>query len=153
MKNQGIILLLLAGIGAYFVFGNKPKAQTQSSLEPAPEPVIPIVLKQNANSTKPTSKTNLSNTNTPRPTVNNDLLLKKGSKGLEVKELQKLLGFKIPDPNFSYAPSVKLADGDFGPNTEKELYAQRGVKQITLNLFRTTVNTSWNPRYNVSNIF
>lgn len=35
------------------------------------------------------------------------MLLKKGSKGEEVKQLQKVLGL--------------TADGDFGPNTEKGL--------------------------------
>ncbi len=45
-------------------------------------------------------------------------LLKKGSKGLEVRTLQALLKIK--------------ADGDFGRNTENALFTQKGVKQIRL---------------------
>ena len=49
-------------------------------------------------------------------------LLKKGSKGLEVKALQTLLKIKV--------------DGDFGRNTENALFTQKGVKQIKLNEFK-----------------
>lgn len=49
-------------------------------------------------------------------------LLKKGSKGLEVKALQTLLKIK--------------ADGDFGRNTENALFTQKKVKQIKLNDFK-----------------
>ncbi|NHM07623.1 hypothetical protein G4D82_10350 [Flavobacterium sp. CYK-4] len=45
-------------------------------------------------------------------------LLRKGSKGIEVKALQALL--KV------------AADGDFGRNTENALFTQKGVKQIRL---------------------
>lgn len=45
-------------------------------------------------------------------------LLKKGSKGIEVRALQALLKVAI--------------DGDFGRNTENALFTQKGVKQIRL---------------------
>ena len=45
-------------------------------------------------------------------------LLKKGSKGTEVRRLQSLLKIQ--------------ADGDFGRNTENALFTQKGVKQIQL---------------------
>jgi peptidoglycan hydrolase-like protein with peptidoglycan-binding domain len=51
-------------------------------------------------------------------------MLKKGSKGLEVKELQKRLGFKGAD-----------IDGDFGTKTESALFAMKAVKQTSLNQF------------------
>lgn len=50
------------------------------------------------------------------------LLLKKGSKGTEVKTLQVLLKIKV--------------DGDFGRNTENALFTQKGVKQIRLKDWR-----------------
>lgn len=49
-------------------------------------------------------------------------LLKKGSKGLEVRTLQTLLKIKV--------------DGDFGRNTENALFTQKGVKQIRLKDWR-----------------
>ena len=57
-------------------------------------------------------------------TLNLNLMLKKGSKGLEVKELQKRLGF-----------TGSNVDGDFGTKTESALFAMKGVKQTTLNQF------------------
>lgn len=56
--------------------------------------------------------------------LNFNLNLKRGSKGLEVVELQKRLGFL-----------GKLADGDFGVKTESALFAMKRVKQTTLNQF------------------
>jgi hypothetical protein len=50
--------------------------------------------------------------------MNQDKVLGVGSKGEEVKELQKLLG--VP------------ADGSFGAQTEKALLARKGVKAISL---------------------
>jgi lysozyme family protein len=57
-------------------------------------------------------------------TLNFNLILKKGSKGLEVKELQKRLGF-----------TGSNVDGDFGTKTESALFAMKAVKQTTLNQF------------------
>ena len=53
--------------------------------------------------------------------VDKSKVLKKGSKGLEVRALQTLLKIKV--------------DGDFGRNTENALLAQKGVKQIKLKDF------------------
>jgi len=53
--------------------------------------------------------------------VDKSKLLKRGSKGLEVRALQTLLKIKV--------------DGDFGRNTENALFAQKGVKQIKLKDF------------------
>lgn len=50
--------------------------------------------------------------------IDKSKLLKKGSKGMEVRTLQKLLKIKV--------------DGDFGRNTENALFTQKGVKQIRL---------------------
>lgn len=54
--------------------------------------------------------------------IDKNKLLKIGSKGAEVKALQKLLGIK--------------ADGDFGHNTQKALLMQKKVKQIRLNSWK-----------------
>jgi hypothetical protein len=56
--------------------------------------------------------------------LNFNLILKKGSKGLEVKELQKRLGF-----------TGSNVDGDFGTKTESALFAMKAVKQTTINQF------------------
>lgn len=58
------------------------------------------------------------------PTINRNLVLKRGSKGLEVRELQNLLQVKV--------------DGDFGPITETALYSVRSVTQISINQFNAT---------------
>lgn len=68
---------------------------------------------------------------TPTPiALNKSLVLKKGSKGNEVRELQKLLKVTV--------------DGDFGANTEGALFSKKGVKQISLNQYNSApdVNTS-----------
>ena len=57
-----------------------------------------------------------------QPGIDKGKLLKKGSKGVEVKALQTLLKIKV--------------DGDFGRNTENALFTQKGVKQIKLNDFK-----------------
>ena len=54
--------------------------------------------------------------------IDKTMLLKKGSKGMEVRTLQTLLKVKV--------------DGDFGRNTENALFAQKGIKQIRLKDWR-----------------
>jgi hypothetical protein len=79
--------------------------------------------------TNPSSSTG---TSTPAPvTINKNLILKKGSKGKEVAELQRLLN--IAD------------DGIFGNDTENSLLTLKGVKQISLNAFATAPNRNKNP--------
>lgn len=67
---------------------------------------------------------NFATTNTA--VLNFNLMLKKGSKGLEVKELQKRLGM-----------TGSNIDGDFGAKTESALFAMKGVRQTTLNQFNS----------------
>jgi hypothetical protein len=56
------------------------------------------------------------------PDIDKSRLLKKGSKGKEVRTLQTLLKVAV--------------DGDFGRNTENALFTQKGVKQIRLKDWR-----------------
>lgn len=64
-------------------------------------------------------------------TINKGLVLKNGSKGIEVVELQKLLSV--------------TADGIFGNGTETALFNKKGVKQISLNGYATAPNRNLNP--------
>lgn len=73
---------------------------------------------------KAVSQITLATFNTTTSGLNFNLILKSGSKGLEVKELQKRLGF-----------TGSNVDGDFGAKTESALFAMKGVKQTTLNQF------------------
>lgn len=66
-------------------------------------------------------------------TINRNKLLKKGVKGLEVRELQKKLKDN-PSVNLGNTGTGKNGiDGDFGVLTEKALMLVKGIKQITLN--------------------
>jgi hypothetical protein len=68
------------------------------------------------------------NNNTPAPTqLNYDKLLRKGSTGPEVKQLQYLLA--IP------------TDGIFGDETEGALQYRKGVTEVTLNQFSDLPDT------------
>jgi hypothetical protein len=66
----------------------------------------------------------ISTTTPATSSLNTTLVLKKGSKGLEVRELQKRLGLAV--------------DGDFGTNTLTALQKQKVVSQITLATFAST---------------
>jgi len=70
---------------------------------------------------------------TPTTTINLNKILAKGSTGLEVKELQKLLGFTGLD-----------VDGDFGSQTETRLFYLKGVKSTSLNKYKTLPNVNHN---------
>jgi peptidoglycan hydrolase-like protein with peptidoglycan-binding domain len=59
-------------------------------------------------------------------TLNKNIVLKMGSRGNEVKELQKLLGIS--------------ADGIFGAQTEAALFAKKGFRQITLKQYAESPN-------------
>ncbi len=73
------------------------------------------------------------NTKPAQTTVNRNKLLKRGVKGLEVRELQKKLKDN-PSVNLGNTGTGKNGiDGDFGVLTEKALMLVKGVKQITLN--------------------
>lgn len=74
--------------------------------------------------------------------LNLNLILKKGSKGIEVKELQKLLlsSSKLPvivDKEKGTVTAQISIDGDFGQQTENALFKVKGVKSITLNQYKS----------------
>jgi hypothetical protein len=104
--NLYLGIALLAGVGAFAMNKNK-QAATGTTIEPAtPAPT-----------TTPT-------TVIPKPVAPNlNLVLKLGSRGLEVGKLQLLMGLS--------------ADGIFGPITEAKLFALKGVKSVTLNQYPT----------------
>lgn len=56
------------------------------------------------------------------PTVDPNKVVAKGSRGLEVKELQRLMNI--------------TADGIFGSQTEARLYALKGVKKASINQYK-----------------
>jgi len=106
---------IIVGIGALGVailgvmFYRKKQQETAQESEPATEtPAVQVP------ATKPTQGA----------TLNKNLILKVGSKGLEVRELQRLLGF-----------TGKGIDGDFGKLTLGALQKAKGVTQISLNAF------------------
>lgn len=81
-------------------------------------------------------KVNESQNTAPEPAaIDANKMLKKGSKGIEVTELQKRLK-KVPTVNLGNTGSQQNGiDGDFGPLTETALFKVKGVKQITLNQY------------------
>lgn len=111
-------LLGLAGVGYYFY--NKKKKETPSLAEYMEDDVvlfpntISVTTKQ---STKP----------------DYDKILKLGSKGIEVKILQKAL--KQVD-----------VDGDFGVGTDKRLKKVTGFNQITLNQYNQIIDKLQNTK-------
>jgi len=112
IKPEYIIgsILALGAIG-FVIYKRKSKETDTVDLDAA-APVQTVT----QTTTTPTGATV-----TQTVTINKDLWLKKGIKGAEVKELQKLLGV--------------TADGDFGNNTEAALLKRKGTKEITLNNF------------------
>ena len=89
-----------------------------------------------ANNPTPTPTAPKTNTGsgTTTVTLNKTLMLKKGSTGNEVKELQRLLGF-----------TGSGLDGIFGTNTENKLFALKLVKQCTLREFESLTTVNQNP--------
>ncbi|MGQ2982129.1 peptidoglycan-binding domain-containing protein [Flavobacterium sp.] len=108
--------IALAAVAAFVLTKKKDSQPTFDPGQVAPEPT-PVV---NVPVTQPVAIS-----------LNKNLLLKNGSKGSEVKELQKLLGIS--------------ADGVFGAQTEAALYAKKGVKQITLNEYANVAGVNQNP--------
>ena len=115
LSNENKVLIgvgiLGAGVLGYLAYDKNQKEKEQLELAGDIEPA-PVV-------TSPKTTSN------PAPvagaTLNKNLLLKKGSKGLEVRELQRLLGVTI--------------DGDFGNNTLSALQKAKGVTEISINNF------------------
>jgi len=104
VKKYIIIAVVVAIIAAIIIFREKIKAffsgssssATAPGFPPAPQPAAPVVLDY-------------------------DKLLKRGTTGPEVKQLQAWLGVS--------------SDGIFGPITESALQQKKGVVEITLNQY------------------
>jgi hypothetical protein len=122
-KNKKYLIFALLFVGAFlFLFPYLKRVLKKGDNEgkPAPKKIVPIPSEANKDKAKK---------------LNMDLILKQGSKGEEVKELQKLLNF------ISAPPVAKLeTDGVFGKQTEAVLLKLKGVKAITLNNFTTNIN-------------
>lgn len=117
MKNNNKILIPL-GIGA--AVGLIALAVT--SKKSASLPILVNDTPSGADQTTP-----------PAPVINVNKVLAKGSTGIEVKELQKLLGFKGVD-----------IDGIFGNQTEGQLLKLKGVKSTSLSKFKSLPNLNQN---------
>lgn len=123
----GVALAGIAGIIALVSSGGSPKKLGEGTFE---EPVKP-------NTPTPTPSNTSGNSTSYTPpapaapvALNKNLVLRIGSKGNEVKELQKLLGI--------------TADGIFGSQTQAALISKKGVSEITLTKFATTPNVNNN---------
>lgn len=93
--------------------------------------IIAWALNKNKNTnvaaTSSVNETSTVNETLPQSTsLNEDLLLQKGSKGQEVSQLQKLMSIS--------------SDGVFGTQTEAKLFSLKGVTKITLRNFKNTPN-------------
>ncbi|WP_337967192.1 LPXTG cell wall anchor domain-containing protein [uncultured Flavobacterium sp.] len=113
LKNEDKLLIgggLLAIGTIGFLYWKKKKKEKEDDLlvDDIPEP--PNVIDN------PTPQAGAS--------LDRNKVLSKGSKGLEVRELQRLLGVAI--------------DGDFGANTLKALQSKKGVVKISLASYITT---------------
>lgn len=111
LSNENKVILGVALIGAGtlgFLYWKNKQNQADDALNDIPEFTEPTA-------TNPIPQTGVS--------LDRNKLLAKGSKGLEVRELQRLLGIKI--------------DGDFGNLTLTALLAKKRVTQISLNAFTT----------------
>lgn len=104
--------VLAVGVLGFFWWKNKKKQQ--EALQPVETPIIetPAIPEMATPSFTPPKVVSL----------DRDKILEKGSKGLEVKALQKLLN--VPQ------------DGDFGNITMNALFRAKNVYQISLNSFR-----------------
>lgn len=121
MKKIVIIVLIVAAVAAIALFWDKIKAALGTAAIPNG---IPGTSGYGGNQVGATNITGGKNGFTA-PSLDDTLLLKNGSRGAEVKELQTLL-------NMVDASNQITADGIFGPQTELELYNMAGVYQITL---------------------
>lgn len=68
--------------------------------------------------------------------LDENLLLSKGSKGAEVAELQRILKDELGYDLGTFGTEGNGIDGDFGTLTENALFKAKGVKQITLKDFK-----------------
>jgi hypothetical protein len=110
-ENKVLIGVAILGVGALgFLYWKNKQNEDNDALNDIPEETEPTTT-----ITNPIPQTGVS--------LDRNKLLAKGSKGLEVRELQRLLGIKI--------------DGDFGNITLTALLAKKGVTGISLNTFTT----------------
>jgi hypothetical protein len=114
-ENKVLIGVAVIGIGALgFLYWKKKQNEANDALNDIPEVAEPTTA-----ITNPIPKTGTS--------LDRNKILAKGSKGIEVRELQRLLGVKI--------------DGDFGNITLTALIAKKRVTQISLNGFASKTKT------------
>jgi hypothetical protein len=114
MKNKTIIIgsvVVLIGLGAYFVLKPKKAVVTDSKETETKPEVLTEGVVEPAKSVAPAPQTS-------KP-LDKKKMLGLGSKGAEVKELQKKLG-------------SLFVDGDFGAKTQAVLNLDYGVSNITL---------------------
>lgn len=121
LKNEDKVLigggvLALGAVGfLYWKKKQKEKEEEQLLINDIPEPSTVLVTPVIGN---------------PIPTqgavLDKNKVLAKGSKGLEVRELQRLLGVTI--------------DGDFGNKTLSALQSKKGVSKISINGYLSTKN-------------
>ena len=111
--NKKILIISLIGIvGAGYYFYNKKKKET------------PVLANTSDDETDISIKSITSTTENVKPDWNK--ILKKGSKGIEVRTLQKAL--KKVD-----------VDGDFGIGTENRLKQVTGLNQISVNQYNQAI--------------
>ena len=115
--------VLALGTLGFFWWQNKKKNEVKTIDIPS-EVIEPIQIPSTA--TSPFS--NNSGTNE----IDRKKVLRKGSKGLEVKELQKMLGVS--------------QDGDFGKITLNALLIAKGVSQISLDAFSGKISAPSSPK-------
>lgn len=120
MKNEDKVLIGVgvAGIGlvGYLYWRKKQKQKEQDFLTdiPEPPPTIPDIIPDLIPKTG--------------AVLNKNRVLSKGSKGIEVRELQRLLGITI--------------DGVFGNDTLSALKGKKGVSRISINAYSKSKNKS-----------
>lgn len=116
VKNEdkvliGVGLVAVGGIG-YMYWRKKQKEKNDDLLNAVPQ-YTPDPPKNQTVSTVSTGAV-----------LNKNKMLGKGSKGIEVRELQRLLGVEI--------------DGDFGKDTLTALKSKKGVANISINAYLKT---------------
>lgn len=131
LKNIVFVLLGLSVVGlAYFLLKDKIKAMfnkgdnSEQAPTPSTEKTIIYVKDHNGKEPEPTTAPTADYWN-----LDHNKVLKRGSKGAEVTQLQILMNKALV---IAKKPQITV-DGSFGPTTEKVLMALANVKQISLN--------------------
>lgn len=91
-----------------------------------------VVLPSNSTAVVNTSTASVSSP-TVSDTATNDTILKRGSKGAKVKELQELINKRMRATNMGFPELAE--DGIFGAKTESRLQLLTGKKSISINEF------------------